>query len=571
MVTKKETPSIETIGPGRYRLSYRNKLRLEISDPRLDNRGSLKGFAEAYHGDIRVWGLTIDLLDSRERERFQMQASYKNGAVNWLVPLDDAAVQLRKLLTAPHPEGPADDKPLAVRAEPVEPFPMDVFPAPLARLIREGAEALPCPPEFIGVPMLAVLGGAIGTSRVVEVKAGWREGPRIYAAVVADPGSKKSPALDLAMKPLYQQQETHKEAHELAKIAHQQQLADYEVQQASWRKAVNAGEVDPSLRPTMPDEPHMPQVWTSDATIEAFAELLERNPRGLMMVRDELTGWVRAMNQYKGGKGADRQAWLSFWSGAPVIVNRKNRKSPIMLNLPFVGVVGCMPPEVLGDLADERGREDGFVHRVLFAFPEQISPRWTDAVVSEATIQGYTQVVQRLLALKDHEGAGPRVVTFTPKGHAAYVELVNELYALLDSPDCPASMRGPLAKLEGYAARLALILQMSRLAAGETEMEAVEEVSVIGAAALVHYFRVHAKRVYAQLACTPEDKEVSVALSWILAHGGSASLRELVRNNVAGVKSATDAHSLLVKLQDRRYGVVTEGDKNRVVFTLHAS
>ena len=241
---KKEAPSIETIRPGHYRLTYRNNLRLEINNPKLDARGPLKAFVQAFHGDIPVLGLTVDLLDSRERERFQMQASHQNGAVNWMGMLNEAAVQLRKMLTDPPPEGHGDDERLTVRTEPVEPFPVDVFPVPLARVIREGAEALPCPPEFIGVPMLAVLGGAIGTSRVVEVKLGWREGPRIYAAVVADPGSKKSPALELAMQPLYQQQARHLEAYELAKVGHQQQLADYEVAQAAWRKAVNAGEVE---------------------------------------------------------------------------------------------------------------------------------------------------------------------------------------------------------------------------------------------------------------------------------------------------------------------------------------
>jgi hypothetical protein len=34
----------------------------------------------------------------------------------------------------------------------------------------------------------------------------------------------------------------------------------------------------------------MAEVWTSDATMEALAELLERNPRGVLFVRDELTG-----------------------------------------------------------------------------------------------------------------------------------------------------------------------------------------------------------------------------------------------------------------------------------------
>jgi hypothetical protein len=84
---------------------------------------------------------------------------------------------------------------------------VEVFPSPLRWFIEEVAEALPCPPDFVGVPMLAVLGAAIGTSRVLQVKPGWHEGPRLFTAVVADPGSKKSPALALVMQPVREHQQ----------------------------------------------------------------------------------------------------------------------------------------------------------------------------------------------------------------------------------------------------------------------------------------------------------------------------------------------------------------------------
>jgi Protein of unknown function (DUF3987) len=90
---------------------------------------------------------------------------------------------------------------------PAPPFPVDVFPAPLARFVTEVAASLPCPPDFVAVPLLAVLGAAIGNSRVLQVKPGWHEGPRLFTAVVADPGSKKSPALALVMQPLRERQQ----------------------------------------------------------------------------------------------------------------------------------------------------------------------------------------------------------------------------------------------------------------------------------------------------------------------------------------------------------------------------
>jgi Protein of unknown function (DUF3987) len=105
-----------------------------------------------------------------------------------------------------HQQGPIQPATAELHA-PALPFPVEVFPSPLRRFIWEVAEALPCPADFVGVPLLAVLGAAIGTSRVLEVKPGWREGPRLFTAVVADPGSKKSPALALVMQPVRERQQ----------------------------------------------------------------------------------------------------------------------------------------------------------------------------------------------------------------------------------------------------------------------------------------------------------------------------------------------------------------------------
>ena len=100
-------------------------------------------------------------------------------------------------------------RPVAPSApEAAAPFPVAVFPAPLRQFIHEVAAALPCPADFVAVPMLALLGCAIGTSRVLRVKPGWLEGPRLYTAVVADTGTKKSPALKLAAWPFYERQRT---------------------------------------------------------------------------------------------------------------------------------------------------------------------------------------------------------------------------------------------------------------------------------------------------------------------------------------------------------------------------
>src|SRR5207302_6237199 len=113
------------------------------------------------------------------------------------------------------------------------------------------------------------------------------------------------------------------------------------------------------------------------ATWEAIASAHTEQPRGLMFYVDEVTSWVRSMNQYRQGRGADRQHWLSAWSGAPVTIVRRTLPEPIVIPHPALCVLGGLPPDALADLTDEQGRDDGFIHRVLFVWPDVVPIRWT--------------------------------------------------------------------------------------------------------------------------------------------------------------------------------------------------
>ena len=229
---------------------------------------------------------------------------------------------------------------------------------------------------------------------------------------------------------------------------YQQELVQYERGLADWKSRRGHRRAPAGERPQPPHDLILPQVYTTDTTLEALAALLEQNSRGLVCLQDELTGWVLAMDQFKGGRGADRHSWLSCWNGAPILVNRKTRHEPIVLDNPYVNVTGCLPPDLLGQFTNARGREDGFVHRILFGFPDPLAMHWTEVAVSEATLEGYCRVFDRLWMLEGVSPQDPRVVTFTPTGRQTFVACANTLYAELADPDGPEMMRGPLAKLE---------------------------------------------------------------------------------------------------------------------------
>src|SRR5205807_3573834 len=86
--------------------------------------------------------------------------------------------------------------------------------------------------------------------------------------------------------------------------AYADESAAYEVSLDAWEAARKG---DRGAKPVPPNFKH---VLSSDATVEALAPMLEGG-NGVVLLKDELVGWVRGMDQYRaGGKGADRQHYL---------------------------------------------------------------------------------------------------------------------------------------------------------------------------------------------------------------------------------------------------------------------
>lgn len=215
----------------------------------------------------------------------------------------------------------------SVKPPEADDFPISALPRGTRRLVREAAASIGCPADLIAVPMLVTLASAIGNSRVLKLKGGWEEGATIYAASVAPPGAKKTPAYKEAMRPAARvQAKLHRD--------YQQELHRYEKEEQS-----SCEIAQPTLRRTT----------VGDSTVEALCVILSSNERGVLMVRDELSGWVRSMNQYK-GKGADRQFYLEAWGNSPYSVDRKGEQEPIILERPFICLYGTIQPEVLSEL-----------------------------------------------------------------------------------------------------------------------------------------------------------------------------------------------------------------------------
>lgn len=396
-------------------------------------------------------------------------------------------------------------------------FPTDAMPTACQALIREATASIECPPEFVGVPMLAALGAAIGNSRTIKLKEGWEEGAAIYAAVIADPGEKKTPALKEATKPVTKKQAELREAYREKEDDYKRELREYEVDK---KDAGKAGEP----APPPPEQPVMERTVVEDTTVEALAAVMDGTPRGVLAVRDELAAWVKSMDQYKsGGKGADRQFWLSAWSNSYVAVDRKSRSEPLIISRPFVGVFGSIQPAILPELG--AGREDGLLDRFIFAYPEPVISEWSFDEISHGAREQYSNLYRKLRGLHmptdEHGDPEPSRIDFSPDAKAVLIDAIRSHKREMYAPGFPVRLKGPWSKLEAYLARIALILATSR-AAHEEEPERVETRDILSAVVLLDYFKAMTRRVYVGLHGEDPIDQLAADLGRFLnARGGS--------------------------------------------------
>jgi putative DNA primase/helicase len=394
-------------------------------------------------------------------------------------------------------------------------FPVEALPKSCRRFVREAAAAIGCPPDLVAVPLLGMLSAAIGNSRQVRLKRGWKESAAIFAVVVAEPGDKKTPAQKAALSPVWRSQERFKREY-------RERYEAYEEDLRRWKADERAAAKNGDPVPPKPEEPVMRHVVVDDTTVERLADILDETPRGVVSVQDELSGWISAMNQYKaGGKGSDRQFWLRVWSNAPVKVDRKSRKVPAIIAEPWVSVVGSIQPEVLPGL--DIGRNDGMMDRFLYSYPEPRRAKLNDDEVSAAAEQAVRVLYDKLADLKMREADGkhfPGTVPMTEEAWRVFKEVADELSEETHDLGFPRRLRGVWSKLEAYLARFSLILALCRAVVSK-EAEQVEPRDVLAASVLVDYFKAHALRVFADLhGADPADKLAAALRAFLNEHGG---------------------------------------------------
>jgi hypothetical protein len=373
---------------------------------------------------------------------------------------------------------PAPDLSL-LDSEPVRPgFPVEIFPPLLADWMEKAAKSKSAPTDYVAAALLTGAASLIGSARRVQLWEGWSEPAILWSAIVGNPSAGKSPAMDPVLSAMagiegdsvadfeeeLRQFETLKMEAELIRSAWERKA----------KEAVELGGSPPLLAvgAQSPERPVRKRLTLRDATSEALLAALNGQPKGLMMVRDELAGWFASFDRYAGSKGGDRALWLEAFGGRPYVLDRvKNGGEPVFIPSLAVSVLGGMQPDKLESCL-WKGDDDGLSSRFLFFYP---LPAGRERPLHSAD-QAWLERVMRTLSAITHDvdENGRPLARHIPLSEEA-IELFHPWWQALPERDGDhARMNGWWGKAQGKAARLALVFEYLDWAVSGGSAEPVE-------------------------------------------------------------------------------------------------
>jgi len=411
-------------------------------------------------------------------------------------------------------------------AEPIvwQSYPTNTLPQPFRQFVEATAQAMGCDASYVGLPLIAAAAAAIGTTRMLELKRGWRAPSILWGAIVGESGSLKTPALWTALQWMERWQDEFFEAWKVLRDQYQQDVLAYEKALSDWKRSQSN-----APPPAKPEPPVATRVLVQDTTIEALAPILKANPRGVLLARDELAGWLAGFDRYANTQGAEVAHWLSMYNAKGIIVDRKTSGT---LHIPTaaVSIIGGIQPNVLRRALGLANRENGLAARLLLVMPPPRPKRWTAAHVEPAVTESVGRVFVKLFALEHDvsEDGRPaaRVMHLSPDALAAYVDFYNAHATEL--ADATGDWASALSKLEELPARLALVFHLVRWAAGEpVNPDVVDAHSMGQAIALTQWHKHETRRVYDALDANEAEAEQRRLVEWIERRGGAVTVRDV--------------------------------------------
>lgn len=400
-------------------------------------------------------------------------------------------------------------------------FEPELLPATFRPWICDIAERMQCPADYPAVAALVVLASIVGRQLAIRPKRqdDWTVVPNLWGAIIGRPGVLKTPALQEPIRMIVRLESRARQEFETAAIEHAaaEMIAKAAAKQTEREIAAAmkrgdsqaANELALAAQARDNEPPVRRRYMTSDATVEKLGELLNENPNGVLLFRDELTGFMSSLDRE--GREGSRQFFLEAANGdSPFTFDRIGRGT-VEVEAACVSVLGGIQPGPLAEYLRGATRggagDDGLMQRLqLMVWPDVSREfvnvdRWPDTEARNAAWQTY----QRLDAIyapshgaTDPGDGGIPFVRFDDAAQERFDDWRAGLELRLRAGDLAPAVESHLAKYRSLVPSLALLFHLVDEGTG-----GVGERCIVRALAWAEYLEQHAHRIYAT-AVVPE-------------------------------------------------------------------
>lgn len=455
---------------------------------------------------------------------------------------------------------------------PVPALPDVLIPSSLRDWVLDCAERVGVAPDYIAVAALVGAASVVGNTVRIRPKRydDWEVVPNLWGALVGSPSVKKSPATGEALKPINRLKALEQERYqsELKSWDGDALLneLDADALKCELKKRQKAGasrdELKSFIEKSSAQDAAKPVLKTysvQDATIEALTNVLGRNPRGFLIERDELSGWLRSLD--KQGHEQDRAFFLEAFNGTArnQHIERVGRGTIIVphFTLSILGTIQPLPFAQLIRAASSGARADGFVSRFqMLVYPDALPKyRHVDRCPNKDArnrAYGVFEALDRLTpdragAQLDDDGK-THFLHFDDGGQSVFDGWILALENRLRKLD--TLMEQHLAKYRSLMPSLALLFHLIALADGSEEPGGVNERAAMMAVEWCEFLEAHARRIYAMASDGATDgAELIAARLGQLPE--SFTLRDVHQKAWAGLAERDAVEIALARLEER--------------------
>lgn len=415
--------------------------------------------------------------------------------------------------------------PIGEELLPVPPFDSKLLPGALRDRVMDVAERMSCPAEMPAITILGALSAVIGRRFAIYPKQhdDWFVIPNLWGMVIGRPGSKKSPACREALAPL--------------QVLEEQAMDEYEEQHLEYNRKLAKTSVS---RDEPPEPPLCKRYIVNDTTVEKLVEILQGNPCGVLLWRDELRGFFEQLTRQ--GREGDRQFYLEAWNGSSGYTTDRIKRGTMRAKYVCISVLGTIQPgpvsRYVSDAISGGGGADGLMSRFQLAvYPDPVDYHRVDRAPMREAKKQVGAIFERLHTIGD--GHNPLPVRFHAEAQEAANSWHDDLERSLRTGGDDDAIIEHLSKYRSLFPSLALIYEIADWAARprDGQLTTVSLQSAQRAAAMCGLLEAHARRIY-QLGTRGDASPATLLAKRITsgALGKRFTRRDIVRKEWAGLK-----------------------------------